>query len=155
MQMSGRELFRSKNDFRAKLNENNSRKKQHFDGTDRVCSSNEMKLLIVEDNPEMRRLIISIVRDLADSIVECADGAEALACYAEFQPDLVLMDIKMARIDGITASRQIISDFPSARICVVTDYADQQTKEAAGRAGVSDYVAKESLYEIREIIGGI
>lgn len=112
----------------------------------------EMKLLIVEDNAEMRRLIISIVSDLADSIVECADGAEALACYAEFQPDLVLMDIKMARVDGITASRQIIAGFPGANICVVTDYADEKTKEAARRAGVSNYVTKENLYEIREII---
>lgn len=112
----------------------------------------EMKLLIVEDNAEMRRLIISIVSDLVDSIIECADGAEALACYTEFQPDLVLMDIKMARVDGITASKQIIADFPNANICVVTDYTDQQTKEAARQAGVSNYVTKESLYEIREII---
>lgn len=121
-------------------------------GRKKTQSMMKMKLLIVEDNAEMRRLIISIVRDLADSIIECDDGAEALAYYAEFQPDLVLMDIKMARIDGITASRQIISDFPNAKICVVTDYTDRQTKEAAGRAGVSNYVGKESLYEIREII---
>ncbi len=111
-----------------------------------------MKLLIVEDNAEMRRLIISIVRDLADELAECTDGAEALACYTEFQPDLVLMDIKMARVDGITASRQIIDEFPNANICVVTDYSDEKTKEAARRAGVSNYVTKENLYEIREII---
>ena len=111
-----------------------------------------MKLLIVDDNAEMRRLIISIVRDLADEVAECADGAEALAIYKEFQPDLVLMDIKMARVDGITASKQIIADFPNANICVVTDYSDEKTKEAARRAGVSNYVVKENLYEIREII---
>ncbi len=111
-----------------------------------------MKLLIVEDNAEMRRLIIGIVRDLADELAECADGAEALAVYKEFQPDLVLMDIKMARIDGITASRRIIAEFPDANICVVTDYTDEKTREAARQAGVSNYVTKENLYEIREII---
>jgi CheY-like chemotaxis protein len=111
-----------------------------------------MKLLIVEDNAEMRRLIIGIVGDLADEIAECTDGAEALAVYREFQPDLVLMDIRMARVDGITASRRLRADFPDAKICAVTDYTDEQTKEAARQAGISNYVAKESLYKIREII---
>ena len=115
----------------------------------------EMKLLIVEDNAEMRRLIISIVGDLADSIVECEDGAEALVCYAEFQPDLVLMDIKMAQVDGITASRQIIAAFPNARICIVTDYSDRETRETARNAGVADYVTKEHLFELRTIIGNL
>jgi two-component system response regulator DegU len=113
-----------------------------------------MKLLIVEDNAEMRRLIVSIVRDLADSITECADGAEALATYTEFRPDLVLMDIKMARVDGIAASRQIIANFPGANICAVTDYSDERTRTAARQAGISHYISKENLYEIREVIGG-
>jgi CheY-like chemotaxis protein len=65
------------------------------------------------------------------------------------------MDIRMARIDGITASRQIITDFPNANICVVTDYNDEQTREAARQTGVSNYVTKENLYEIREIIEGL
>lgn len=111
-----------------------------------------MKLLIVEDNPEMRRLIVSIVSDLADRIVECADGADAIANYAMVQPDLVLMDIKMAHIDGIAASRRIIADFPEANICAVTDYTDERTREAALQAGISNYVSKENLYEIRDVI---
>ena len=85
--------------------------------------------MVVDDNAEMRRLIISIVRDLADEIAECADGADALACYKEFQPDLVLMDLKMPQVDGITASLQIISAFPNANICVVTDYSDKKLKK--------------------------
>lgn len=111
-----------------------------------------MKLLIVDDNAEMRRLIISIVRDLTDEIAECADGADALAIYTEFQPDLVLMDLKMPQVDGITASLEIIGAFPDANICVVTDYADAKTKEAARLSGVSNYVVKENLFDIREII---
>jgi CheY-like chemotaxis protein len=111
-----------------------------------------MKLLIVEDNPEMRRLIVSIVSDLTDSITECADGDEALAMYSELRPDLVLMDVRMARVDGITASRKIIADFPEAHICAVTDYTDPQTREAARRAGISNYISKENLFEIREIL---
>ena len=111
-----------------------------------------MKLLIVDDNAQMRRLIISIVKDLADEVAECADGAEALACFAEFQPDLVLMDIKMPKTDGITASKQIIAAYPTANICIVTDYGDEKTRKLASQAGVANYVTKEHLFEIREII---
>ena len=111
--------------------------------------------MIVEDNAEMRRLIVNIVNDLADSIAECSDGADALAVYAAYQPDLVLMDVKMARLDGITASRRIIADFPDANICAVTDYNDKQTRDAARLAGISNYVSKENLFEIRGVIEGL
>ena len=47
----------------------------------------EMKLLIVEDNAAVRRVIRKTVADLADDIAECGDGAEALAAYARFYPD--------------------------------------------------------------------
>lgn len=112
----------------------------------------QMKLLIVDDNAEMRRLIAGIVRDLADSITECSDGADALARYADVRPDLVLMDIRMRDVDGISASRQIIADFPDAQICAVTDYTDETTRNAARLAGITRYVAKEDLYDLRAVI---
>lgn len=111
-----------------------------------------MKLLIVDDNAEMRRLIAGIVGDLVDSISECSDGADAEDRYSTFQPDLVLMDIRMAGMDGIAASRQIIADFPGANICAVTDHTDEQTRNAARLAGITNYVAKENLFEIRAVI---
>ncbi len=51
-----------------------------------------MNLLIVEDNAKMRRMIKSIVADLADEIAECDDGGEALSLYSQYNPDFVLMD---------------------------------------------------------------
>jgi CheY-like chemotaxis protein len=56
-----------------------------------------MRLLIVEDNLEMRRLIVHVVRKLSDAIFECEDGAEALSAYREHLPDWVLMDIEMPK----------------------------------------------------------
>jgi CheY-like chemotaxis protein len=113
-----------------------------------------MKLMIVEDNLEMRRLIKSLVADLAETICECRDGDEALSAYIENRPDWVLMDLRMPRMDGLTAIRQIKAAFPQANICIVTDYGDARTKEAAHAAGVADYVLKEELYEIRSVIAG-
>lgn len=53
-----------------------------------------MTVLIVDDNAEMRRLLKSIVRPLAEAAYECGDGAEALAAYAAHRPDWVLMTSK-------------------------------------------------------------
>jgi len=90
-----------------------------------------MKLLIVEDSAQMRRMIKSLVSDLATELYECADGAEALSAYREHRPDWVLMDIKMGEVDGLEATREIISAFPEARICIVTNYDDDELREAA------------------------
>ena len=112
-----------------------------------------MRLLIVEDHGPMRRLIKSMLRDLAAEVRECADGAEALAAYAEFGPDWVLMDIKMAGLDGIAATRQILAADPRARIVIVTDYDDAHLREAARSAGACQYLLKEDLLDIRRILG--
>lgn len=111
-----------------------------------------MKLLIVEDNIGMRRLIKSVVFDLADEIFECEDGADALTAYTHFHPDWVLMDIKMPNVDGLVSTHNIIEKFPQAKICIVTDYNDQKTINAAYNAGAKGYVHKENLYLVREIL---
>lgn len=111
-----------------------------------------MKLLIVEDNALMRKLIKSIVNDLADQIEECEDGSEALEVYAKHLHEWILMDVKMPKTDGITASREIIARYPEAQICIVTDYADQKTRQAASDAGALEYVLKDNLADIRKVI---
>lgn len=75
-----------------------------------------MKLLIVEDNPEMRRLLAGTLKHLAEQIYECTDGAEAVAAYQASDPDWVLMDIKMKRVDGIVATRLIKERWPASQM---------------------------------------
>lgn len=111
-----------------------------------------MNLLIVEDNKKMRRMIRSIVTDLADRIVECGDGSEALFLYESTKPDWVLMDIRMAKTDGITATRQIIKRFAEAKIIIITNHNDAFFRESAKAAGASKYVLKENLLDVRRIL---
>ena len=110
-------------------------------------------LLIVDDNQAFRRMITRVVCDLADEIRECADGAQAFASYQQFHPDLVLMDIEMKGMDGITATRQITTAFPAARVIIVTVYGEEPLRVAAREAGACGYVLKENLLVIREMIG--
>lgn len=114
-----------------------------------------MKLLIVDDNQEMRRLIKSVVADLAEEIVECADGAEALIAYREQLPDWVLMDIEMPVLDGLAATRQIIADFPKARIAIITRHGHEKLRITAQAAGACAYVLKEDLFPLREVINPV
>ena len=113
----------------------------------------EMRVLIVEDNYQMRRLIKSIVGNTAEAVYECADGSEALQAYAAHRPDWVLMDIEMKTLDGISATRQIKAAFPDARVVIVTEYDNADWRIAASDAGACGYVLKENLLEVRRILG--
>jgi CheY-like chemotaxis protein len=112
-----------------------------------------MTFLIVEDNSEMRRMIKRAVTAASDMVYECSDGKDALASYVEHRPDWVLMDIKMPKLDGISATRQIKQAFPQARIVVVSQYNDPEMREGARQAGALEYVLKDDLLAIRRIVG--
>jgi DNA-binding NarL/FixJ family response regulator len=107
-----------------------------------------MKLLLVEDNSGVRHVIRSLVESVADEIQECADGAEAVALYSAKRPDVVVMDIEMKTMDGITASRHIMAADPSARVIIVTDYDQPDLREAAYQAGACGYIVKDNLLEL-------
>ncbi len=81
-------------------------------------------------------------------------GAAALAVYARFHPDWVLLDIAMKQVNGITATRQITEAFPAARVVIVTNHRDAALREAADQAGARGYVLKEDLWAVRGIISG-
>lgn len=111
-----------------------------------------MTLLIVDDNAAVRRMIRRVVVDLVEDIRECADGGEALAAYRRVRPDVVLMDVEMTGVDGITATRQILSAYPDARVIIVTGHGDEQLRAAAREAGARGYVLKENLLELRGVL---
>jgi CheY-like chemotaxis protein len=114
-----------------------------------------MTFLIVEDNAGIRRVLRRILAGTASAIWECADGSEALAAYEEHRPDIVLMDLRMPHVDGLTATRQIRRYHPAACIIVVTDYLDEDLKTAALEAGARDYVLKHEISSLPEIVSSL
>jgi CheY-like chemotaxis protein len=113
-----------------------------------------MNVLIVEDSEPMRRTIRSVIEDLADRIDECTDGQQAMSEFAMHRPDWVLMDIKMGKVDGLAATRQIKAAFPDARVIMVTSYDEQSLRDEARLAGACGYVLKENLRELVKILSG-
>ncbi len=108
-----------------------------------------MKVLIIDDNPEMREMMRSFLPKPFVAVCECEDGFDALDYYQSFLPDWVLMDWKMKQMDGITATRQIIGSFPEAKIVLVTQHDDRELRAAALEAGACGFVSKDELIELR------
>jgi len=114
-----------------------------------------MKILIVDDSERMRQMIRTFIADISTEIVECDDGSEALAAYREHRPDIVLMDLKMARMDGFAATSQIIRYFPETRIVIVSQWDGAQFREAARLAGAEAMVSKSDLLPLRGILATV
>lgn len=112
----------------------------------------KLNILIVDDNPAVRKMTRVYLQDIANEIRECDDGSEALRAYANFQPDWVLMDWQMKRMDGLTATREIKFGFPDARIVMVTQFDDAELRAAANEAGVSGFVSKDDLMSLRKLL---
>ncbi len=105
----------------------------------------------MDDNAAVRRLISKIVGLRPEEVGECADGSLALGLYEVHRPDLIFMDICLAGMDGITATKQIKAAHPDARIVIVTNYDDDALRHEAFLAGASEYVLKERLLHLRNI----
>jgi DNA-binding NarL/FixJ family response regulator len=108
-----------------------------------------IRVLVVDDQAMVRaglRLILDGQADI-EVVGEAADGEEAQVAVRRDRPDLVLMDIRMPRLDGIAATRKLIEHDPAVRVLVVTTFdADQYVFEAL-RAGASGFILKDSSPE--------
>jgi len=111
-----------------------------------------LKLLIVDDNPDIRRLLKNICISHFNKIFECEDGLDAVKIYEEEKPDWVLMDIKMKYLDGISATKQIVDKNPGAKIIILSQYNDKNIIEASLNSGALNFVPKENMMKVEEII---
>jgi PAS domain S-box-containing protein len=102
------------------------------------------RVLVADDNPAGRELVRESLTDHVSSIIEAADGREALEKIRETRPDLVLLDIQMPEMDGYAVLREIRSDpaLRSLRVVALTAFAMQGDRERALDAGFDDYLTK-------------
>lgn len=111
-----------------------------------------MRLLIVDDNQRMRRFIHSLVKDLVTESWEAENGLEAVEKYRQYHPDAVLMDIRMPFMDGLEATRQILSGDAAAHIVIVTDFDTADYRAQAKKAGAEEYVVKDKLFDLHGVL---
>jgi len=108
-----------------------------------------MKVMIVDDNAEMRGLIRDVLGEVASEFVECSDGQEAVAAFETERPDWAVMDVAMGAMDGLTATRLIKSKFPTSQIMVVTHHNNPKLRQRAHEVGANGFLLKEDLLELR------
>ena len=119
------------------------------------------RILIVDDNPVLREGLKSILSHFPDFDIvgEAADGLEALNTAERLLPDLILMDISMPRMDGLTATREIKKKWPGTKILVFTVHRTSEYLAAASKAGADGYLLKDSsraelIQSIQNILAG-
>ena len=111
-----------------------------------------MRVLIVDDSEQMRSAIRGLLGDLAEETFEACDGADALEACRACRPDWVVMDVRMAGLDGISATRLVKAAFPGTNVLVVTSFDDPGVREAAAAAGASAFVLKDDLLALRRVL---
>jgi len=107
-----------------------------------------IRVLCVDDHPLVRKGIASILANEPDVqlIAEAGDGQEAVALFRQLQPDVTLMDLRMPKLDGIEAVKQIRAAYPDAKIIALTSYDGDQDIFKALEAGVRGYLLKEMVH---------
>ena len=106
-----------------------------------------IKILIVDDHPLIREGVSAVLSGQADmSLVgEATTGREAIDSFRRYLPDVTLMDLRLPDMSGIDAISVIRSEFPAARIVVLTTYAGDAQALTALKAGASGYMLKNML----------
>ena len=114
-----------------------------------------IRVLIVDDQRLMRQGLRTLLELEPDIQVagEAEDGLAALERYESGLPDVVLMDIRMPRLDGVEATRRLLARWPAARVVILTTFDDDQSVFEALRAGALGYLLKDvSGSELAEAI---
>jgi DNA-binding NarL/FixJ family response regulator len=117
-----------------------------------------IRVLLVDDQQIVRQGLATILRYAPglEVVGEAGDGEEAIALAEALQPDVVLMDIKMPRLGGIPATRQISSHLPDTHVIILTTYDTDDLVFEGVKAGAKGYLLKDATGErLVEAIQGV
>ncbi|WP_223691881.1 response regulator transcription factor [Leifsonia poae] len=105
-----------------------------------------IRVVVADDQAIIRDGLVTVLSLLPDVVVvgEAADGEQAVALAVAEHPDVVLMDLRMPRLDGVGATERIVRDVPGTAILVLTTFADDDSILGALRAGARGYLTKDA-----------
>ena len=106
-------------------------------------------VLLVDDHPLMRKGLRALLENEHGIIIagEAADGVEAVEQARLLTPDVIIMDITMPRLNGIEATRRILSELPESRIIALSIHSEKRFVEEMLHAGAAGYLLKDSVPE--------
>ncbi len=106
-----------------------------------------IRVLVVDDHPLMLDGIVSFIEAEPDMevVAQASNGIEAIECFRRHLPDVTLMDLQMAKMDGVTAIKTLCGEYPGARILVLTTYKGDAQALRALNAGACGYLLKSLI----------
>src|SRR5712691_7355619 len=108
------------------------------------------KCLVVDDEPRLRRVLVRLLEGEGFTCAEAGPGTEALGVLRQQPAPLVISDLRMPEMDGVTLLREIVARWPDTAVIVVTAVAEVESAVACLQLGALDYVAKPfHLDEVR------
>lgn len=111
------------------------------------------RVMIVDDEPSVRKLVGKLLRSQGLEVVEARDGAQALALAASPPVDLILLDIDMPEMDGLETLGRLRRDCPQAIVIMVSGINDEGRALRSIEAGARDYVRKPfDLALLKEVV---
>jgi DNA-binding NarL/FixJ family response regulator len=120
-----------------------------------------IRVLVADDHPVVRHGLCTMleIEDDIEVVGRAADGEEAVQQARQLHPDIVLLDVQMPNVDGITALRRIRADDPTAKVIVLTTYRNEDYIFPSLRAGARGYLLKDASREelanaIRKVAAG-
>ena len=117
-----------------------------------MSEEKKSKILVVDDEPNIREFLHSVLTEDGYEVITASDGLEALSIAVEQQPDLVLLDIMMPNLDGMETCRRLRAQpaTRNVRIIILTAYNQRERLEESIRAGADDFLGKPvDLTELR------
>jgi two-component system chemotaxis response regulator CheY len=101
-------------------------------------------VLLVDDEPHIRKFVSLILKQLGTPVIfEAGNGEDALAIYRRENPDLVLLDVSMPRMDGIETLKALKAIDPNCVVIMLTSIINRETIEQAVEAGAANYIRKD------------
>jgi NarL family two-component system response regulator LiaR len=111
---------------------------------ERVMSDEPIRIMIVDDHAVVRSGLSKflLVNQDLELVAEASDGSEAIQIAGLHKPDIILMDLKMPGMDGITATREILQKYPQIKVIALTSFSEQNMIQGALQAGAMGYIQK-------------
>jgi len=105
------------------------------------------RLIIAEDNKDTRELLKEYFESLHYSVTVCKDGMEALELLKKEPYTILISDIRMPKMDGITLVKEVKKLYPQIGVIMMTAYSTAYTEEDIRRVGIDDYISKPFNFE--------